>query len=354
MTELAQTVDWSLVIRLLSGNRLLALLGPRLVELAPTHSADGFEQATARALDASRRHGAFLQMVTQYVSAALTDAGIICTALKGPGLSEALYHDPGRRASSDIDLLVAPEQLRDAVVVACTLGYRSPTDHVDDRGLPLLHFTLIHEHGQLPPLELHWRIHWYEHSFAQKRLLAPGCDLADGWQPAPIDALAALLLYYARDGFIDLRHATDIGACWDGFGAGLQPGALDSLICGYPALADVLIAAATVAEKTVGLPLDRLSEREIALTKRSRVAVRLAGHRSHVSQSQLYADMSLIDGLLAPRGDFWAFVKRQVILPNAMHRQGASADLRHSVRVLARYGLAMTRLLRAPTSVPPR
>ena len=47
----------------------------------------------------------------------------------------------------------------EAVEVVRTLGYAVPTDHVEQGGLPLLHFVLAHERGELPPVELHWRVH---------------------------------------------------------------------------------------------------------------------------------------------------------------------------------------------------
>ncbi len=347
-------VDWSLIANLLYGRRLLSLLGPRLVELAGDRAGDEFATRVTQALDAGRRQGVFLQAIAARVMAALADAELRCTALKGPALSEALYGDPGRRPSSDIDLLVARERLRDAVEVVRTLGYRAPTDYIDERGLPLLHFALAHERDQLPPVELHWRIHWYEQSFASERLLAPSGELTGAWRPAPIDELAALLLFYARDGFIDLRLATDLGACWDAFGASLDRGALDESIRAYPVLENVLLVAAKVAEQTVGLPFDRLTEHKVKLGSRGRIAMRLASPHPHVSLSQLYADMSLIDGLLAPRGGFRAFIGRQVIPPSEVlreqarkaQRQRATSRLGNGARVLVRYGLAMTRLLR--------
>jgi Uncharacterised nucleotidyltransferase len=359
--ELGTVVDWSLVAELLRARRLLPLLGPRLVELAGDRAGDEFAIRVTQALDAGRRHGVFLQMIAERVMAALADAGICCTALKGPALSEALYGDPGRRPSSDIDLLVARERLHDAVEVVRELGYRAPTDHIDECGLPLLHFALIHEREQLPPVELHWRIHWYERSFAGERLLAPSDEFIGSWRPAPIDELTALLLFYARDGFVDLRLATDLGACWDALGSRLEPGALDQSIRAYPALEHVLLVAAKVAERMVGLPLDRLTEHRVKLSSRGRIAVRLASPHLRASQPQLYADMGLIDGLLAPPGGFKAFVRRQVIPPREVLREHArkaqrpraSSTLGHSVRVLGRYGLAMARLLRAPEGTRP-
>jgi hypothetical protein len=357
--ELGALVDWPLVAELLRCGRLLPLLGPRLLELAEESAAEEFASRVEQALDAGRRHGVFLQLITEHLMAALGSAGIRCTALKGPVLSQALYGEPGRRPSTDIDLLVSPEQLRDAIEVMRERGYCAPDDHVDERGLPRLHFALVHERGQLPPVELHWRIHWYEQGFASERLLAPSGELGGTWRPAPIDELAALLLFYARDGFFDLRHATDLGAYWDAFGAVLRPGALDETITVYPALEHVLLASATVAERTVGLPLDQLTERGAKLGRRGRIAVRLASSHHHASsQTQLYADMGLIDGLLAPPGGFRAFIKRQVIPPREVlreharkaQRQRVSSTPGHSVRVLVRYGLALTRLFHAPAT----
>lgn len=354
--------DWSLVADMLRRRRLLSLLGPRLVEFAGDQTVSEFSSEVSQALDTGRRQGVFLQTIAERVMAALANAGIGCTPLKGPVLSEVLYGDPGRRSSSDIDLLVAREKLRSAVEVVRELGYRAPTDHIDEHGLPLLHFALTHERDQLPPVELHWRIHWYERSFASERLLAPSGELTSIWRPAPIDELTALLLFYARDGFIDLRLATDLGACWDIHSTGLQPGALDEVIRAYPALKHVLLVAATVAERTVGLPLGRLTEHGVKLGSRSRIAARLAAPSPRASQTQLYADMGLIDGLLTPPKGFKAFLRRQVIPPREVldeharkaQRQRASSTLGHSMRVLGRYGLAIARLLRTQENIPPR
>jgi hypothetical protein len=354
--DLGALANWSLVAELLRARRLLPLLGPRLIEFAEGRYRGEFERSVTQALDAGRRQGAFLQLIEARVMSALQDARIMSTPLKGPRLSEALYGEPGRRLSSDVDLLVAQEQLHDAVEVARGLGYAPPTDHTDDRGLPLLHFALIHERRELPPVELHWRVHWYEERFARERLLAPVGESGEQWRPAPIDELTTLLLLYARDGFINLRLATDIGAWHDAHGADLQPGAIDETIRAYPAFAHVLSVAARVSERIIGLPAARLTERGARLGPREHIALRLADPSPRPSEAQLYADMGLMDGLLAPPGSFGAFVKRQVFPPQAVIRQHApslqgqrvSSTLGYSVRVLGRYFLAMARLLRIP------
>ncbi len=358
MHELATQVEWSLVAELLSARRLLPLLGPRLVELADGEAGDEFALTVARAADVSRRQGALLHLTEVRVKSALAAAGIRCAAIKGSGLSEALYGDPGRRGSSDVDLVVPSEQLRASVEVVRELGYAMPTDRVEDTGLPLLHFALVHERAELPPVELHWRIHWYERRFARERLLPSVAEVDAGWRPAPSDELGALLLLYARDGFVNSRLATDLGAWWDTLGGELAPDALDEVIDAYPAFERVLAAAVRVAESTVGLPAARLTRRGRDLGIRGGIAFRLADPRSRKSEAQLFADIGLIDGLLAPRRAFSAFVKRQVLVPRAViHQHAKDARARrvrstfgYGIRVVGRYALAMARLVRMPQS----
>jgi len=357
--RLTAQVDWPRLAETLRLRKLLPTLGPRIVELAQGRADGDFVAAVEQATATGRRHGAFLQLVSLRAIATLADAGVRALALKGPLMGEAIYGDPGRRPSSDIDLLVSPEQLPAAVEVLRGMGYGAPTAHVYDGGLPLLHFALVHEQGQLPPLEIHWRIHWYEGSFACERLLPPAADPLGSWRPAAADELAALLLFYARDGFVGLRLACDLGAWWDVYGAQLAPGALDELLRAYPAFARVIPVAVEVAERIVGLPAARILGDMHRLGLREHMAVRLANPHPRSSLSQLYADMGLIDGLLMPRGGFSAFVRRQVLPPpevldqHAQHaaRRRARSSFGRGAGVLGRYGLTMARLMRTPETL---
>jgi hypothetical protein len=353
---LAGDIDWSRLEANLRARKLLPLLGPRILEwegLSPTAS---FADCVERSLAAGRRQGALLQLVSARLVAALGDAGIHVSALKGPLLAEALYGDPGRRLSSDIDLLVPPEQLGSAVDVVRAFGYRAPTDHVLEDGMPLLHFVLLHERDELPPVELHWRIHWYERSFAAERLLPTAARAAPDWRPEPVDELAALLLFYARDGFIDLRLATDLGAWWDARGAAVEIGAFEQLLDAYPALARAALAALKTAESVVGLPASKVVEDTARLGVRQRVAMRLANPNPHASSSQLYADAGLIDGLLAPAQGLGSFVRRQILPPREiLDQQARHGDKRRArsrlgrfAGILLRYALTMSRLPRPP------
>jgi hypothetical protein len=357
---LAEQADWTRIVEDLRRRRLLATLGPRLLELAQGEAPSELDDAVADALAAGRRQSAFIRLVGASVLDALEAAGVHAMSLKGPTLGELIYGDAGRRLSHDIDVLVAAEQMSDAVAAVRRLGYAEPTDYVADDGLPLLHFGLMHGDGLLPPVELHWRVHWYERRFARERLLPPR-GAASEWRPQPADELISLLLFYARDGFVDLRLAADIAAWWDVFGARLTPGSLEQRMRDYPELRRALRGALGVAERVVGLPAAMLlgpSARSPRL--RERTAMRLANPHPDSSASQLYADMGLIDGLLAPSGGHSAFIKRQLLLPREVLQERVSATPNRRLRkrighrgrvlircaVLGRYGVSLTRLAR--------
>jgi N-acetylglucosaminyldiphosphoundecaprenol N-acetyl-beta-D-mannosaminyltransferase len=347
--ELAREVDWGILCRRLRARKLLTVLGPRLQPLARDPS---FDLAVAAELEAARRQSALLDLIRRQTGGALAEAGIASAPLKGPALSEKVYGDPGRRRSSDIDLLVPAARLHEAVAVVRELGYAPPLDHIESDGMPHLHFALAHERAELPPIELHWRIHWYEGAFAGDRLLPadPG-DL--DWQPdAPAD-LAALLLYYARDGFVDLQLASDVGAWWDRFGAELRPGCFDDLLADYPALERVLTASARVAEDVVGLPSGRLFDGSPPGGLRTRIARRSSNPNPSGSHPQIYADRGFVDGLLCPPGGLMPFLRRQVFPPADVLEEHARMAGRTHVRsavgrglgILGRYLVTFTRLL---------
>jgi hypothetical protein len=354
--RLMADVNWSRLGQTLRWRKLLPALGPRILELAGDRASEDFAATVEQALEAGRRQGVFLQLTSLRVMNLLANAGIRCTPLKGPLMGEAIYGDPGRRLSSDIDLLVASEQLQPAVEVVRGLSYEAPADYVDQHGLPLLHFALAHKGRELPSVEIHWRIHWYERNFSRERLLCPTVDSPSTWRPARADELAALLLFYARDGFVDLRLASDLSAWWDAFGAELRVDALDEVIRAYPAFARVIPVAAKVAERLVGLPATQIISDMPKLGLRERMAMRLADPNPRASQHQLFADTGLIDGLLAPPGGFGAFIRRKVVLPREILEENARREdaqrvkstLGYSLRILVRFGLALIQAARGP------
>jgi hypothetical protein len=227
-------------------------------------------------------------------------------------------------------------------------------DSLERGGLPLLHLTMDHSQHRLPPVELHWRIHWYERDFACRRLLPPEPGSPADWRPAPAAELAALLLFYARDGFTGLRYPSDLGAWWDRHGAELDPAEFDQILIAHPPLRPALAASLTVAERTIGIPARQLM-RAPSLGRRGRVAIRLADPYPYRSLEQAYAEIGLIDGLLAPRHLLGEYARRQIAPPPAVIREHAEragdktvSRLGYGVRTLLRYALALSRVAELP------
>jgi hypothetical protein len=340
---LIEVVDWTALADRLRSERLLALLGERIIAAADGRAPAEFVEATAAALDAGRAQHAALELITIQLTDSFRGAGIQSLPLKGPTLGGAIYGETGRRPSGDIDLLVRSEDLPGAVAVAERLGYRDWYEFAVRGELPRLHVTLTRE--GLPPLELHWRVHWYESRFSRDLLVRSTEGGQVGRRAIPSDELTSLLLFYERDGFLGLRLACDLAAWWDRLGSELEAGAMHEMIGGYPELARALLAAAIVAERVVALPSRELLHGEHALERRVRLAIALANPDSHGSVKQRTADTWLVDWLLTPRGGRRECIRRQLRAPSDSPRghYDVLASLNRGARLLRRYAISVAR-----------
>ena len=299
--RLVDRIDWTALAGMLTARRLLPLLGERIIELAGERAPASFVDATRQAIEAGAQLDGLLELLSIQLIDALEAAGIPSLPLKGPALGKALYGQPGRRPSADIDLLVMAEDLNRAVEVAERLGYRDTEQYRPGGRLPVLHRRLAHRKPGLPVLELHWRVHWYEQLFSREMLIRSSPGGSVGRRPATADELTSLLLFYARDGFVDLRLACDVAAWWDARGSQLPAGAVTEQVARYPALERVLVAAAEVSDRVVGVPRLALLGEEPELARRVRLAMHLANPHARGSKTQQQADALLIDLLLTPR-----------------------------------------------------
>jgi hypothetical protein len=313
--------------------RLLELLGRRLIELAPAHELDaGFAAAVQEQLAFTRRDSLTKQMLTWRLLTLLQAAGINAIPLKGPFLAERLHGDAGARASHDIDLLVAAHEMRRAVAAVEGAGYVRP--RVSDE-LPRLHH--IFEAGDSPPVELHWRLHWYEGQYAAELLERTVRD-GDVRRPAPADDFVSLLLVYARDGLVGLKAPVDIAAWWSRYGSALEPGEVRSIVRQHPALARPVAAAALAAESVLGLPITSCLEPKLLRPRRTIAAVHLLDWAAVQSAGELDVSAKVVDGLLTPPAQALAFIQRAAF--PGMPGPRWTAPVRQSLYLghLARYG----------------
>jgi hypothetical protein len=88
---------------------------------------------------------------------ALDRAGIQAVALKGLVLAERLYGDPALRFSSDLDLLIRPDDLEAASAVLASVGYQAqggPTERYERAHGHHLAFS----HVEFPMVEIHFHL----------------------------------------------------------------------------------------------------------------------------------------------------------------------------------------------------
>ena len=211
----------------------------------------GAERTSPRRLDADRRRAR---------SGRLALAGIRSSQLKGPALGQLLYDDLGRRPSSDIDLLVAT-----AGAASCGAGGARPGLPGARRPRPTAPGYRCFTSRCATALAC-CRLWSFTGACTGMSSALPrsACSSQPAQTPRAgarprVDQLAALLLFYARDGFMNLRHAIDVGAFWERHGEGIPDGALEELARAYPSCASPTGLSA-VAARSVGLPADRLSE----------------------------------------------------------------------------------------------
>jgi len=347
--RLAPSVDMARLLDLLAAQKLVPSLGGLLLRDGATPELrDDVVQSIQASRLRARQRGLLNLGVTKRLTLALADRGVRAVPLKGATLADTVYGDIGARQSSDIDLLVAVNDLDQAVEVAERQGWREP-ELFKTEGLPRLHRELFHE--SLPPVELHWRVHWYEDSFAAAALdRAQPTD--EGWlRLQPGDELAFLLLFLARDGFAGLRQTVDVAAWWAALGGQDTAARVRAIVAAHPELGRALTTAARHVEDTAAIPRGSLAD-DAQLSRRQRAALRLANPWLTGSRQQVQADVSLMDGLLAPPDGTAAFLGRQLLPPRSVlvrkqpRLAGASptrlgaARVGHAGRVLGRYVLS--------------
>ncbi len=345
IAELALTVDYDELGRVLHRNGVLGACGTRLARLCPEAVPSSFTEMVNHVTVRLRPRALLLEAVTSRILEKLEAAGIPALPLKGVMLARRIHGATPVRPSGDIDVLVPRAALPAAREIIEAAGYAPPEDVELVDGLPILHYTFQSVTGELPPVELHWRIHWFETAFSEQML--ERSTLADDGirRAAPADELAALLLFYQRDSFLGLKLAADIAAWWDTYGPELPGRALEPLLGAHPELHDALLASAAVVGRLVGVSAPDLLPGSPNRPRRTARAARLGDWRFRDLDVQGIANLGLIDWLLTPRGGHWPFVRRYILQPAATfareHGLPEAPRLRDHVR---RYGHALIRV----------
>ena len=341
--ELAARADPHRLAAVMARLGMTVLLGERLVALDGGIDPWLAEEITSAAVLAGQQ-GDRHELVTMGVLAALARAGIRALPLKGSGLARQVHGVVAARTAGDIDILVAPEDMAGAIEAVQTLDWTWLRRPSRASRLPILHEGLVHP--VLPAVELHWRVHWYEDRFAADVLRRADYDESTrALVMTPGDGLAALILFYARDGFSGLRLAADVAGWWDSRCVGMDA---DAVLAGaaeeYPALAGPWAVGTQLLRTLVGLPVSGRG-----LPFRWRVAGELADPLRELAPKQKNANASLVDVMLAPPGGVADALRRErQKIPEELERPLTRADGlaphlergEHLLRVLRRWALS--------------
>ena len=196
------------------------------IVLAPHAEALGWPLETAAALrqEARQRQLAALRLIAtaQEVIPALQAAGLRVLLLKGPALALQTTGQPWNRGGGDLDLLIAPDTLPQAMEVLERLGFLSPPG-LFPRNLTAFwgryarwagHELSLRREGS-PWLDLHWALNTV-------RAPLPGFDglwrerevvILNGRSVSTLSRRHAFLhgcLHAASDQWMDLRHLLDL------------------------------------------------------------------------------------------------------------------------------------------------
>ncbi len=113
-------------------------------------------------------HGLVLTARLFEVSSMLEAAGIDCIPYKGPTLGALAYGNPAFRPSVDLDILVRPDQVRQAKDVLLTAGFK-PASYIEDHREHLLlncicEYEFTSADGSYT-VEIHWKVLSQEFGF---------------------------------------------------------------------------------------------------------------------------------------------------------------------------------------------
>jgi hypothetical protein len=332
IAELAERADYTRLARILDLQLLLPLAARRLEQSAPGVAPAAFRELAERQASQWRQISRRQVEVTVSLIEALGRAEIAAVPLKGPLLAEELCGDPGMRFSSDVDLLVDATQLDSAVGVLRAQGYGPSADLPWQDGRPLLHHALPPERDGLPPLDLHWRIHWYETELSRDLLTRSVSDPRYGRRLQPADEVLSLLLFFGRNSFSGLRLAGDVAASWDLREPQLAPGFLAPVLAARPELREAVTAAAFLCDRLVGLPFERALGPDWRPGRRGCLAARLANWELSGTETERTANMVSVDWLLTPRGQWGSFARRHMFQPAEAIARSYGRPPDHTIR----------------------
>lgn len=215
-----QPVDWDALAELAALHGVVGLVRRNLTALGagdvvPAAAWQRMQQAAAQVAFNGMLHVRRLAEVM----GALRSAGIEPVALKGVALADLLYDDPALRPSTDLDVLIRPEELAGALAALSRLGAQTPSQAEIDfqrRYSYDLGCLLPPVAGKATLLELHWQLAprgLFNLNLERWRQRAETFSLEAGsvLRFAPEEQLLHLALHMRKHRYVGLRWLADVG-----------------------------------------------------------------------------------------------------------------------------------------------
>jgi hypothetical protein len=151
-------LDWAAVLRLAGRHGLVPLLARHAARFGDAAPA-GFRDAVRRSFALNAQYNRKLMAELRTILLRFEQHGIPALPYKGPVLAHRLYGDTAFREMSDLDVMVAKDDVPGALALLRDLGYHSPHHPTPRQHRALLradnNYALCSPETRVP-VELHW------------------------------------------------------------------------------------------------------------------------------------------------------------------------------------------------------
>lgn len=124
---LEKDLDWDFLFRVSYRNGIFPLVFGNLLKASPDAIPDEVRSSVSSTLKEHTENNMFLTGQTLRILRRFASAGIPLLPFKGPLLSIQAFGDPGLRTYGDLDLLVQPKHLNEAITLLQTSGFEAVT-----------------------------------------------------------------------------------------------------------------------------------------------------------------------------------------------------------------------------------
>jgi hypothetical protein len=197
------------------------VLGLALRQLQRAGLEDAVGRTVAReVLDPLRvleRQAVLWDMERDRLVALFHRSGLSMVLLKGAALRATVVADSVERSLGDLDVLVEPEHVADAIALARRAGYAPewPEQDLEDLMAGHYHIPMAHRNGFC--CEIHWGLDVPgspvvpdAERFRARALEQPGPNGSRLWVPSPEDMVLHLAHQFKESGFTQLKRVVDI------------------------------------------------------------------------------------------------------------------------------------------------